>query len=1344
MAVDRGGLQYTIALKDEFSANAAKFVASIKGAKTAFAEFQAGIKTTKDSAASFAKTTKAVDENAAALKRLQAQSRAQQQIERTAQRTNAAAQADAAKFARDNLSTQKAAAKAEADNLKAQQLAIKAKVDAQNRSAAQAQKLEAARRKDEAQALSDQQRNLKAVVDAQNKREQIAQRIAAQQSKDAQRQASSQIDFQAQQKINEGIQAELVTRKQITLLRQQSANQLAKGDLIGSGRSLQQARQLQDSLNSIGKSAGQAFFTFRRLVGILAVFTIARETVQGFQTLVSEALQFNSVMESAKTSVAGLLLATAQVRDQFGRNLDSAQAFTAALGIANEQIKKLQQSAIQLGVPFDRLVETFQIAVAPGFGAGLNIDQIRKLTVSISAAAKAVGLPQNQLAEEIRSLLAGTIQARTTRIATSLGITNADVKRLKETGQLFDFLEAKFKSFNVAAERQARSTLTGLQEVVGGIIKQIIGEAAQPLFATLIELGNQLIDNVLRVKDAAGNITINPKVVASFRAIFDALKNGLLEIRDFAQNLGFDGIESAFKAVGATILATLRFAIGFAEALAQVLGTVVKGFRAVAGFIGLTDKGLGNIAGTLGGVIALTAVWDHTIGLLGFKISDVALLLKDVMPAALKGVAADVGIVAAIIAAAGIGFDFWLSSLFDVNLSLAETAKLIELGLIGGLRDFATLLQKTAIQFKGAFSFKTQEQINDQKTAADEANLARQKQINDEIAAITTKASEKSAKGAGFDPFAVAKKSAEGFGGILSGVNRQVKELDALLTTINDDLFKTGKEFSVAFNNPALQGPAGKIQSIFSDKDVKLAEDLKKINIERASVEKQIADITKQQNITAERRAQLQQVADGALNDQQVKALKINQAEGQVVSLLQDQADIRGVIAQLDEKSVDLAIKKAALVAIEAARDLNREAVLLREQAIAEQAITNVVVQRLGARRQAVVEAENAVNIARAEAAQAQDDLQKQIALVQKKLDLTNRTGPGGPTAAERDALGQLLTSLQDRLGLEKSIADAKERQLENARQEAALIESGSITQGIQRGLGDLVKELPSAFEQGVNIIKGLVTNLTDFISTSIVAAFDPTNDQSLQERFARFLQGIAQIILQQILQLAIASALNSALGEATKSAEQIATATTIASIQVTAATTIAGIQVTAAQTIAALKIGSLGLANGGLVSGFAEGGLIPRAQRAATRAHAFAEGYATGGPRRPAGLNPSDTIPAWLAPGEFVIRKGVVDALGAGFFSAVNQGKFALATAPASGSAAPASAGLARGGLVADQVQRAQASSQGGDSKTQVIPVQVAGEKELDRILAGGKNAFLRMIRENASTINAQLKGGK
>ncbi len=1367
MAVDRGGLQYTIKVRDEFSKTTARFKSEMRTSKAAFAEFQKGVSAQRASAETFRKTSKAIDEQQQILKKLAAESKSQTARERELNRIRTSLRRDETRAAQERLAAERKANKESEQLLQSQQRQIKALIDTKRRAAQEAARIAQSMKKDEQKNLLDQQKQLKVFADAETKRQKEAARISAAMKKDQEVRKKSDPENEAQRRINQGLREELVQRKQINLLRARAQTQFAQGDILGGAQTLKQAKALEKQLKDVDKAGNSIFFTFRRLVGILAVFTIARNAVQGFQDMVSAGIAFNDRIEGATTSIAGLLVAVSDVRDEFGQTVPPAEELGLAMGFADDQVKKLRQDALRTVATFQQLLETFQVAVAPGFAAGLNLDEIRKLTVSISQAASAIGVEQNQLAEEIRSLLSGTIQARTTRIATALGITNEDIRRLKETGELFNFLEERFSGFAVAAERQSRRTLSGITTLIQGAVEELLGEAAKPLFDELVSLGNQFFDQIITIRDAEGNLKPNPEIVKGFQEIFNALKSGVETVRTAFSGLGFEGLQNLFKAAGLALTTALQFGLGFAQSLLVILNQIVVAVKSVGDFFGLTTKQIGRIAGVLGAVIAATFVWNNTVGLLGVNFKSIFSIIQALIPgmgslsaaglglsAALKSTAIALGQIGVVLAVVIVGFDQLLGSIFDVNLSLTETVSLIGKGIAAQVKESVKGLKALAIALNPTLDAK--ERGEKLKALADEMR-ADNETFTKEIADIIGKAASRETRGPGFDvafdfkkKLNDANKAGKEFKGIISGVDAEVNALATSLFELDQNIAKAGEEFRVAFNSQDLQGIGAQIQAIFSGEQINAFEKLRKLRRAQETVEKSIATLLEEQGITAQRRADIEAAASTNIEDRRkaLKALNLTDAEAQLVSLLRDQKDIRAGITDFEQQSVQLAQKKAAILAVETSRELNREAILTRQNLAAEKAITQVVANRLGQRRLAVVEAENALNLAKLENEQNKQALQNSIDFVKKKL-ATPQTGANAPTAAEVAADQALLASLQTKLGLEQALSAEKEKQLEIARQEAALVESGSLGQGISRGFEQLAEDLPTAFEAGIAIVKQSTEALTSFISSSIVAAFDPTDDTSLTEKFARFLQGIANIILQQIIQLGIQAALQKTLEEVKSATIETTAAASAATIKVTAATTAASLEIAAATTAAGIRVasGGFGFHKGGLVKGYNTGGIVGRTRKAASIAHAHAKGFAKGGFQRPASIHPSDTVPAWLQPGEFVVRKNVVDNLGLGFFKAVNNGAFGVApAAPPSGAGAAAASGMAKGGLVSDQLQRASvaSSTQGKDDQIQVLPAVVAGERQLDRMFAGGKSAARQFLQDNAGIIRSIAQGGR
>jgi hypothetical protein len=143
----------------------------------------------------------------------------------------------------------------------------------------------------------------------------------------------------------------------------------------------------------------------------------------------------------------------------------------------------------------------------------------------------------------------------------------------------------------------------------------------------------------------------------------------------------------------------------------------------------------------------------------------------------------------------------------------------------------------------------------------------------------------------------------------------------------------------------------------------------------------------------------------------------------------------------------------------------------------------------------------------------------------------------------------------------------------------------------------------------------------------------------------------------------------------------------------------------------------------------FNKGGLVPHESTAA-------QGLAAGGrPRRPSHVPASDTVPAWLTPGEFVMSKSAVDSIGISTLSALNSGNIGVTGSPSA--ASPSAGGMASGGVVSGSM------SSGGSGGGTILPAIVANERTLSQLNAGGRRSQLKFLQQNRKTIGGLLPGG-
>jgi len=346
---------------------------------------------------------------------------------------------------------------------------------------------------------------------------------------------------------------------------------------------------LARSANRTVSAGNRVAFTFRRLFGILAAFTAARLLVGGFRDIIAQGISFNAFVEQAVLGIRSLFTATGRVFGPDGQLLTGLEKFNATTIVARDQLRKLREDAQNTAATFRTLIETFQIALAPGLAAGLGPDEIRKLTVRISQAAAAIGLPQNQLAEEIRSLLAGTIQPRTTRIATSLGITNEDIRRAKELGTLASFLFERFDAFNDAST-EALGNLNTLLSNMKDQLDALLGTAFEGFFQNL--------------KDAFGDLrgSLGGDEARIFAEELGAALDVVLQaVKAFGSGVGFEGITQMLHAFNIGLRSALLLAAQIGSAITLGLADSLRVLAGVLGFFtDIAEKaGLGGALGTL-------------------------------------------------------------------------------------------------------------------------------------------------------------------------------------------------------------------------------------------------------------------------------------------------------------------------------------------------------------------------------------------------------------------------------------------------------------------------------------------------------------------------------------------------------------------------------------------------------------------------------------------------------------------------------------------------------------------------------------------------------------------------
>ena len=290
-----------------------------------------------------------------------------------------------------------------------------------------------------------------------------------------------------------------------------------------------------DLFSSGTKSAETFQQSLRGLIGRFSALWATMKAGEGIAGLLNVGVQFNATMENARLGIGALITAQAKIIDGTGQELKGREALNVAMAMGDDQIQKLRISGLQTAATTEQLTSAYQDAVGGGLRAGMSLDQIRKLTVQTVQAAGAMGVPMNQLNQEIRSILDGTID-RNSRVAIRLGITNADVEKWKQAGTLFENLHVKMQAFSEAG-KESMNNWTVLLSNMKEASQIIMGDAFKAPMKNVQAALDTVMKSIINIDTAQISSMVGPLVnmlrdlgslfgdfaVASIRAVSNAL-----------------------------------------------------------------------------------------------------------------------------------------------------------------------------------------------------------------------------------------------------------------------------------------------------------------------------------------------------------------------------------------------------------------------------------------------------------------------------------------------------------------------------------------------------------------------------------------------------------------------------------------------------------------------------------------------------------------------------------------------------------------------------------------------------------------------------------------------------
>ena len=266
-----------------------------------------------------------------------------------------------------------------------------------------------------------------------------------------------------------------------------------------------------------------------------------------WDTVVGGSLEYAKSLESNRIGIAGILKSMITLN---GENVK----WNDAMKISGDAMKSLQSEALRTAATSQELIETFRALLGPGLSSGMSIDQITKLSTIGTNAVRSLGLPTNQYVQELRSIITEGIRPASSTLATSLGITNKDIKEAKASAEgLYAFLMKRMQGFQDAV-KYTSDTVSGRIARIEEGIQVGVSKGADTLYKQYSAALEKIADYLIPVPKKLGDQwEINPAFIGNVEkvaGVISKLANDLADIGSFVSPLAGVLGGGAFTAIG--------------------------------------------------------------------------------------------------------------------------------------------------------------------------------------------------------------------------------------------------------------------------------------------------------------------------------------------------------------------------------------------------------------------------------------------------------------------------------------------------------------------------------------------------------------------------------------------------------------------------------------------------------------------------------------------------------------------------------------------------------------------------------------------------------------------------
>ena len=232
-----------------------------------------------------------------------------------------------------------------------------------------------------------------------------------------------------------------------------------------------------------------------------------------WDAMVGGSYEYAKSLETNQIGIAGILKSMITLNGEQIKWND-------AMALSGKAMKGLQSEALRTAATSKELIETFRALLGPGLSSGMSIDQIVQLSTVGTNAVRSLGLPSNQYVQELRSIITEGIRPASSTLATSLGITNKDIKEAKASSEgLFNFLMKRMQGFSDAVKYTSGTVEGRIARIQEGL--QVAGaKGAQSLYQSFSGVLEDIANYLIPIPKKLGDQwEINPAFIKGIQDI---------------------------------------------------------------------------------------------------------------------------------------------------------------------------------------------------------------------------------------------------------------------------------------------------------------------------------------------------------------------------------------------------------------------------------------------------------------------------------------------------------------------------------------------------------------------------------------------------------------------------------------------------------------------------------------------------------------------------------------------------------------------------------------------------------------------------------------------------------